>query len=257
MKWRQSHKSIFLPWFQGKKTWSLKRLCFISHLRCFIFCGNAAKCFIRRKACFTQSGPAFSDEATSLWSIFRFTPQYEASSFHSDMKHSAHAPYDEKMKNESFGLLNYNRNSYIPWLPFINWNMGKRSLTKLIWTFLIAYLKIWKFDWFYSSICNLAHWTNCIVSLFYGTNSASNRQYFSVFLLFAFVNMLIGVYITTIAVLWGLIPVLLQWIIDNRYISANSLEKRLSKKVFCYRLRWNVSGEIVSTHLAGRSLAWW
>ena len=34
---------------------------------------------------------AFSDEA-----LFRFTPQYEASSFHSDMKHSAHAPYDEK-----------------------------------------------------------------------------------------------------------------------------------------------------------------
>ena len=39
---------------------------------------------------------AFSGEA-----LFRFTPQYEASSFHSDMKHSAHAPYDEKMKNES------------------------------------------------------------------------------------------------------------------------------------------------------------
>ena len=35
---------------------------------------------------------AFSDEA-----LFRFTPQYEASSFHSDMKHSACAPYDEKM----------------------------------------------------------------------------------------------------------------------------------------------------------------
>ena len=39
---------------------------------------------------------AFSDEA-----LFRFPPQYEASSFHSDMKHSAYAPYDEKMKNES------------------------------------------------------------------------------------------------------------------------------------------------------------
>ena len=38
---------------------------------------------------------AFSDEALS-----RFTPQYEAASFHSDMKYSAHAPYDEKMKNE-------------------------------------------------------------------------------------------------------------------------------------------------------------
>ena len=51
---------------------------------------------------------AFSDEA-----LFRFTPQYEASLFHSDMKHSAYAPYDlssialratddEKMKNESY-----------------------------------------------------------------------------------------------------------------------------------------------------------
>ena len=32
---------------------------------------------------------AFSDEA-----LFRFTPQYEASPFHSDMKHFAYAPYD-------------------------------------------------------------------------------------------------------------------------------------------------------------------
>ena len=49
---------------------------------------------------------SFSDEATSLWSIFRFTP---------NMKHSAYAPYDlssialratddEKMKNESSSL---------------------------------------------------------------------------------------------------------------------------------------------------------
>ena len=34
---------------------------------------------------------AFSDEA-----LFRFTSQYGASSFHSDMKHSTNAPYDEK-----------------------------------------------------------------------------------------------------------------------------------------------------------------
>ena len=39
----------------------------------------------------------FSDEA-----LFRFTPQYEASSFHSDMKHSAYAPYDEKMPHRRF-----------------------------------------------------------------------------------------------------------------------------------------------------------
>ena len=46
-----------------------------------------------RKMLHTPSGVlhknAFSDEA-----LFRFTPQYEASSFHSDMKHSAYAPYD-------------------------------------------------------------------------------------------------------------------------------------------------------------------
>ena len=49
---------------------------------------------------------AFSDlarrsKAKTAEALFRFTPQYEASSFHSDMKHSAYAPYDEKMKNES------------------------------------------------------------------------------------------------------------------------------------------------------------
>ena len=54
---------------------------------------------------------AFSDEA-----LFRFTPQYEASPvfislrrgkpFHSDMKHSAYAPYDEKMKNERAVFVN-------------------------------------------------------------------------------------------------------------------------------------------------------
>ena len=25
------------------------------------------------------------------------------------------------------GLLNYNRNSYIPWLPLVNWNMGREG----------------------------------------------------------------------------------------------------------------------------------
>ena len=56
---------------------------------------------------------------------------------------------------------------------------------------------------------------------------------------------------------WSLFAGDVAGLIYNRYISANSLENRPSKKVFCYRLRWNVPGEIVSSHLAGRSLAWW
>ena len=74
---------------------------------------------------------AFSDEA-----LFRFTPQYEASSFHSDMKHSAYAPYDlssialratddEKMENESLSVCNttlsalyYDLQSSPLWLDF-------------------------------------------------------------------------------------------------------------------------------------------
>ena len=30
-------------------------------------------------------------------------------------------------KNFQIGLLNYNSKSYIPWLPFVNWNMGKEE----------------------------------------------------------------------------------------------------------------------------------
>ena len=59
---------------------------------------------------------AFSDEA-----LFRFTPQYEASSFHSDVKHSAHAPYDEKMKNERAVFAN------IPYQCYIIQQKGKIS----------------------------------------------------------------------------------------------------------------------------------
>ena len=69
---------------------------------------------------------AFSDEA-----LFRFTPQYEASSFHSDMKHSAHAPYDlssialratddEKMKNESW-VCKYS-------LPMLHYSVERKNL---------------------------------------------------------------------------------------------------------------------------------
>ena len=58
---------------------------------------------------------AFSDEA-----LFRFTPQYEASSFHSDMKHSAHAPYDEKMKNESC-VCKYS-------LPMLHYSVERKNL---------------------------------------------------------------------------------------------------------------------------------
>ena len=69
---------------------------------------------------------AFSDEA-----LFRFTPQYEASSFHSDMKHSAYAPYDlssialratddEKMKNESY-VCKYS-------LPMLHYSAERKNL---------------------------------------------------------------------------------------------------------------------------------
>ncbi len=69
---------------------------------------------------------AFSDEA-----LFRFTPQYEASSFHSDMKHFAYAPYDlssialcatddEKMKNESC-VCKYS-------LPMLHYSVERKNL---------------------------------------------------------------------------------------------------------------------------------
>ena len=58
---------------------------------------------------------AFSDEA-----LFRFTPQYEASSFHSDMKHSAYAPYDLKMKNESC-VCKYS-------LPMLHYSVERKNL---------------------------------------------------------------------------------------------------------------------------------
>jgi len=49
--------------------------------------------------------------------------------------------------------------------------------------------------------------------------------------------MLIGVYIIAIVVLWGLIPVLLQWLIDNRYISANVSETDQVEIHVCVKIR--------------------
>ena len=46
-------------------------------------------------------GKAVLHKSLTMKHCFAKAPQYEASPFHSDMKHSAHAPYDEKMKNES------------------------------------------------------------------------------------------------------------------------------------------------------------
>ena len=75
----------------------------------FIFCGSAAKCFIKKrltmKHCFRLHFITPRQAAK--------VPQYETASFHSAMKHSAIAPCDlssialcatddEKMKNESF-----------------------------------------------------------------------------------------------------------------------------------------------------------
>ena len=67
---------------------------------------------------------AFTDEA-----LFRFTPQYEASSFHSGMKHSAHDPYDEKMKNESC-VCKYS-------LPMLHYSPHRRFMTKTHISFVL------------------------------------------------------------------------------------------------------------------------
>ena len=52
---------------------------------------------------------------------FTVVPQYEASSFHSDMKHFAYAPYDLKMKKERAVFAN------IPYQCYIIQRKGKIS----------------------------------------------------------------------------------------------------------------------------------
>ena len=60
-------------------------------------------------------GEAVLHKSLTMKHCFAKAPQYEASPFHSDMKHFAYAPYDlssialratddEKMENESFRL---------------------------------------------------------------------------------------------------------------------------------------------------------
>ena len=75
-----------------KKTWSLKRLRFMARQSRFI---------IRRIASCTGGAihkSAFSDETTPFHSAMKHFR------FRSNMKHSAYAAYDEKMKNKSFCL---------------------------------------------------------------------------------------------------------------------------------------------------------
>ena len=75
-------------------------------------------------------------------------------------------------------------------------------------------------------------------------------------MLFAFVNTLMALYIIAIVVLQGLIPVVLQWLIGNRYVSTGSILKRSNKRdLYLLPSVRNVSGEIDSALLAGRSLA--
>ena len=69
-------------------------------------------------------------------------------------------------------------------------------------------------------------------------------------------NLLFAWYIRGTVLWWGLVFIIVQGYFDNRYISANVSKIRQVIKTFCSNRRWNVSGRIVSTHLAGRSLAW-
>ena len=50
-------------------------------------------------------GEAVLRKSLTMKHCFAKAPQYEASPFHSDMKHSLRS-YDEKMKNESFSVCN-------------------------------------------------------------------------------------------------------------------------------------------------------
>ena len=63
-------------------------------------------------------------------------------------------------------------------------------------------------------------------------------------------------YIRDTVLWWGIVFIIEQGYFDNRYISANVSKIRQVIKTFCSNRRWNVSGRIVSAHLAGRSLAW-
>ena len=82
--------------------------------------------------------------------------------------------------------------------------------------------------------------------------------YLQIFIIFVFFgcNFLFACYIRGTVLLWGIVFIAGQGYFDNRYISANVSKIRQVIKTFCSNRRWNVSGRIVSTHLAGRSLAW-
>ncbi len=51
-------------------------------------------------------GKAVLHKSLTMKHCFAKASQYEAAPLHSAMKHSAYAPYDEKMKSESFSVCN-------------------------------------------------------------------------------------------------------------------------------------------------------
>ena len=71
-------------------------------------------------------GKAVLHKSLTMKHCFAKAPQYEASPFHSDMKHFAYAPYDvRKWKNESLSVCNttlsalyYDLQSSPLWLDF-------------------------------------------------------------------------------------------------------------------------------------------
>jgi len=99
--------------------------------------------FIAQRA--ASYGEAVLHKSLTMKHCFAKAPQYEASPFHSDMKHSAYAAYDlssialratddEKMKNESLSVCNttlsalyYDLQSSPLWLDFLCLDFTQRT----------------------------------------------------------------------------------------------------------------------------------
>ena len=76
-----------------------------------------------------------------------------------------------------------------------------------------------------------------------------------IILVFLGCNFIFVWYIRGTVLWWGLVFIIEQGYFDNRYISANRSQTDQVKKRICCIHRWNVSGAIVSTRLAGRFFA--
>ena len=113
--------TIFLPWFQGKKTWSRQASLHAPQVRFIYFDAWRAKLASTKCASY---GEAVLHKSLTMKHCSAKAPQYEAASFHSAMKHSLRS-YDEKMKNESLSVCNttlsalyYDLQSSPLWLDF-------------------------------------------------------------------------------------------------------------------------------------------